>query len=183
MLGIQNPSFALVGDYGGHAVTEGFDKVTLFPIAAALATVPAPDWQAAPILRTEPRAWVETGRQAEYTAGKDTAGPLTLGVALSRELTGSDGVKRSQRVVITGDGDFLSNSFVGNGGNLELGNRLVNWLSHEDAFVNIPARAAPDVQLELTRNLSLAIGLGFLLVVPGLLLATGITIWVKRRKR
>ena len=157
--------------------------MTLFPIASALATSPKGDWHAAAILRTEPRAWAESSRQAEYNAGKDERGPLTVGVALTREVGDDEAAKHSQRIALIGDGDFVSNTFIGNAGNLELGNRLVNWLSHEDAFVNIPARAAPDVQLNLSEARGLVIGFSFLLLIPGALLASGITIWMKRRKR
>jgi len=186
VLGITNPTFAIIADYPQHPVTQGLESIALLPTAAALAAVAPEGWQASPLLRTVERAWAENGALAgnvRYDAGKDTAGPLTVGVTLTREVTGSDGVKRTQRVIVTGDGDFLSNAFIGNGANLDVGNRLVNWLSHQDAFVTIPPRAAPDVSVELTKTSSLIIGLGFLLVVPGLLLGAGLTIWWKRRKR
>jgi ABC-type uncharacterized transport system involved in gliding motility auxiliary subunit len=89
----------------------------------------------------------------------------------------------TQRVAVIGDADFISNAYLGNGANLDLGNRLVNWLSHDDALIRIPPRTAPDTQLTLTPTLSLAIGLGFLAVIPLGLLAAGGTIWWRRRKR
>jgi ABC-type uncharacterized transport system involved in gliding motility auxiliary subunit len=186
VLGIGNPTFAVIAEYPSHPVTQGLDSIALLPTAAALALKPTEGWQPAPLLRTVERAWSETGAIAGsvgYDAGKDIGGPLTVGIALSRERKATDDTQATQRVVVVGDGDFLSNAFIGNGANLDVGNRLVNWLSHQDAFVNIPARAAPDVQLEMTKTSSLVIGFGFLVVIPALLLGSGIVIWLKRRKR
>ena len=82
-----------------------------------------------------------------------------------------------------GDGDFLSNSFLGNGGNLELGMNLVNWLGSDDAYINVPVRTAPDQSLTLSRTAQIGIVFGFLVVLPVGLFASGIVIWWRRRKR
>jgi ABC-type uncharacterized transport system involved in gliding motility auxiliary subunit len=83
---------------------------------------------------------------------------------------------------VVGDGDFLSNSYLGNGGNLDLGLNLVRWLSGDDNLLDIPARTAPDSRLELSRTAGAAIGLGFLFILPLLLIATGLLIWWRRRR-
>ena len=59
-------------------------------------------------------------------------GPLDLGFALSRLSPRPD--RREQRAVVIGDGDFLSNRFLGNGGNRELGQRVFNWLLAATTF-------------------------------------------------
>jgi ABC-type uncharacterized transport system involved in gliding motility auxiliary subunit len=88
-----------------------------------------------------------------------------------------------QRIVVIGDGDFLSNAFLGNGGNLDLGVNIVQWLSRSDALINIPAKTAPDRKLELSPLASGVIGAGFLFVLPLALIGTGAAIWFKRRRR
>ncbi|MGE0081420.1 MAG: GldG family protein [Thiohalomonadaceae bacterium] len=185
LLGIDNATFAVVADYPLHGATEGLDSLTLFPTAAALDVSAPEEWDVSPLLRTVARSWAEAGvleGAVSFDEGRDVAGPLDVGVALARDL-GEGETRRSQRVVVIGDGDFLSNAFIGNGANLDLGNRLVNWLSHDDAFINIPPRAAPDVTLAMTPALSIAMGAGFLLLIPGLLLGGGITLWLRRRRR
>jgi len=89
---------------------------------------------------------------------------------------------KQQRIVVIGDGDFLSNTYLGNGGNLQLGLGLVNWLTHDDRFVTIPSNTRADVSLELTRNGQIAIALGFLVIIPLLLAGSGFMIWFKRRQ-
>jgi hypothetical protein len=155
--------------------------MTLFPEATGLSVQPPKGWEQQVILDTAPSAWVETGSlgsAVRFDAGRDTRGPVNLAVALTRKQEG-----REQRVAVIGDGDFLSNNFIGNGGNLELGMNLVNWLGSDDAFINIPTRTAPDQGLTLSHNAQLAIGSTFLLVLPLGLLAAGIGVWWRRRKR
>ncbi len=184
MLGISNATFIVVAEYPSHPVTDGLTTVTLFPEAHAINTV-SDQWQSIPLLNSLGRSWSETGTMqgsVSFTKDNDIPGPLTIGMLLSRDQ-GKDENKRQQRVAVIGDGDFLANSFLGNGANQDLGSRLLNWLSNDDSFIKIPPRAAPDTQLTITPMLSLFIGAGFLLVIPGLLLGTGFTIWWKRRKR
>jgi ABC-type uncharacterized transport system involved in gliding motility auxiliary subunit len=107
---------------------------------------------------------------------------LTIGMSLARQLE-LDGEQFEQRVAIIGDADFLSNRYLGNGSNLDIGVNLVNWLSHDDRLISISPRPAPDTRLELSRNSQLAIAIFFLLALPLGLLASGMRIWLKRRKR
>jgi hypothetical protein len=86
-------------------------------------------------------------------------------------------------VVVVGDGDFLSNSYVGNGGNLNLGLNLVNWRAADEGLVSIPPRTAPDTELSLSRDNSLLIGFGFLFALPAAFAAAGLGVWLRRRGR
>ncbi|HYE35856.1 GldG family protein [Methylocaldum sp.] len=95
----------------------------------------------------------------------------------------ADKKSSEQRVVVIGDGDFLSNAFLGNGGNLELGLNIIHWLSQNEAFINIPAKTSPDRKLELSPVASGAIAIGFLIALPVGLIGTGAAIWFKRRRR
>jgi ABC-type uncharacterized transport system involved in gliding motility auxiliary subunit len=88
-----------------------------------------------------------------------------------------------QRVAVIGDGDFLSNAFLGNGGNLDLGLNIIHWLSQTEAFIDIPAKTAPDRKLELSPVASGVIATGFLIALPIGLIGTGTAIWFRRRRR
>jgi ABC-type uncharacterized transport system involved in gliding motility auxiliary subunit len=90
--------------------------------------------------------------------------------------------KREQRAVVIGDGDFLSNSFLGNGGNREFGQRVFDWLLEDDALIQIADKGAPDRQLTLSKNALGAISVGFLIALPMLLLIAGAGIWWRRRR-
>jgi ABC-type uncharacterized transport system involved in gliding motility auxiliary subunit len=180
-LGIQDPAVALVTGYPEHPATRDFEQLTLFPQAAALETSVPEGWAAQPLLRTLERTWthigpVEPGRIPERAAA-DRLGPLSIGHALSR-----DGPRGEQRVLVIGDGDFISNAYLGNAGNLDLGLDLVRWAAGEDRLLNIPAKTAIDLELRLSRAALMVIGFGFLLVLPLALASTGALIAWRRRR-
>jgi len=195
LLGINDPRFAIVSQYPQHDITSDFSAVTLYPKATALELKQTSDWQRTVILQTLPRSWSENGElsgQIQYDQGIDTAGPLTIGVAMTRKITSEPAnnadkqphpASREQRIIVIGDGDFLSNTYLGNGGNLNLGLNIVNWLAHDDQFISIPAKAASDVDLQLTATAQTVIAFGFLLLVPLIMAGTGTAIWLKRRKQ
>ena len=186
-LGIADPTFALVVEYPPHPITRNFQNLTLFPRARALEATEKENYIAVPFLRTMPRAWTELGElEGKISFNPDQGereGPLTLALALSRDLNGKDEqARREQRIVLMGDGDFLTNTYLGNGGNLDLGLNIVQWLSHNDQLIDIPAKTAPDTQLQLSSLTLVLIGLGFLVLLPVALLGSGLLIWWRRRR-
>ena len=194
LFGTDDPRVTLVAEYPGHEIVRNFDFNTLFPIAGALTVGDAGEWHATDLLNTLSNTWLERGEVSgtiTYDEGEDLPGPLVLGVALTRWLDDADGGEggeaddggRAQRIVVIADSDFLSNGFLGLAGNLQLGVNVVNWLSGDERLIDIPARIAPDLSLQLSRFAMGAIGFGFLLVLPLLLLGTGGVIWFRRRRR
>jgi ABC-type uncharacterized transport system involved in gliding motility auxiliary subunit len=201
LYGIQNPTFVLVPDYDPHPVTRGLRAFTLFPEAAALehAAEEKGDYRSDALASTLEHAWTETGKisgDVRYDENtQEQAGPLSVGLALYRDLfavTARDGGAADkgerkktgeQRVVVFGDGDFLSNQYLGNGANLDLGLAALQWLAHDDQLLDIPARTTADAVLDMGPVSAIAISLGFLLLLPLLLIVAGVTLWWRRRKR
>jgi ABC-type uncharacterized transport system involved in gliding motility auxiliary subunit len=197
LLGIDDPTFALVSDYPPHPITQRFQQMTLFPSAAALSKNDRNDFEKESLLTTLQRSWTEIGPIAgkiAFDAAKgERQGPLDIGYALTRQINKAGENKTAdpqkletpaeQRIVVIGDGDFLSNAYLGNGGNLDLGINMVQWLSRGDALINIPAKIAPDRTLELSPLASGSIAVGFLFLLPGALLGAGALVWFKRRSR
>jgi ABC-type uncharacterized transport system involved in gliding motility auxiliary subunit len=189
--GLADPSFVALATYPPHAITKNFLLTTLLPQPAALAQLANPAWDVKPILRSSDKSWNETGHIPKAGEAADTirqdadageiAGPLDLGFALSRISPRPD--KREQRAVVIGDGDFLSNSFLGNGGNRELGQRVFDWLLGDDDQITVPDKSAPDRTLSLTQAQLGALSVAFLVALPLVLAASGMLIWWRRRRR
>ena len=183
LYGIDDPSFVLVSQYNRHPVTKGMQTITVYPLAGALTVTEKTEFTAEPILQTVEQAWTESGTiegviKFDENSG-EVKGSLTLGMALSRNLTKGT----EQRIAIIGDGDFLSNTFLGNVGNLELGMRLFDWLTYDDQFIEVPLKTAIDNKLQLTDLAIVIIGVGFLFVIPFVLISSGFFIWRKRKRR
>jgi hypothetical protein len=181
-INLDNPAMALAAGYGAHAALAGFKLVTVFPYAVALESVPMDGWQVEPLVLTAPNSWAERDpleREVSFDAGKEPQGPLKLGLALNR-LT-ADG--RQQRVIVLGDGDFISNAFIGNGGNLEFGQRLLTWLVGDDTLLAVVPITVQDATLTLSSKQLGIIGFGFMLVLPSSLLLTGLLLgWLRNRR-
>ena len=191
MLGLSDPRFALVSDYPKHEITNNIEALTLYPQAVGLKLIPPPGWTSHNLLRTESRSWSETDKivgSIQFNKGKDVAGPFTIGVALTRKTPLLDAqstktLPKTQRIVVIGDGDFLSNAYLGNGGNLKMGINIINWLAHDDDFIDIPVKMATDKNLQLSPIAQGFIGFGFLFIVPLTFAGAGLLIWWSRRKR
>jgi ABC-type uncharacterized transport system involved in gliding motility auxiliary subunit len=177
-----NAAAIVVTKYGSHPVVRNFGDNTVFPQSAGVSLNAPEGWLGSVLMDTRPSSWSETGAidgPIQFDKGRDIRGPLNLAVALTRTLDN----KREQRVIVVGDGDFLANTYIPNGGNLELGMSLTNWLSQDDAFVNIPVKTARDRSLDLSRGGQLAIVAVFLALLPITLVGSGVWIWLRRRKR
>ena len=191
LFGIDNPAFALIPDYPMHPITREMTSLTLYPQASALDVSAPQEWQAEPLLTTLDRAWTEIGPISgtiRFDEDSDERmGPLDIGFVFSRmnnkKDSGDGESSAEQRVIVIGDSDFLSNAYLGNGGNVELGLNLFTWLNHDDQFITVTARTASDVNLELGKTAQIIIGFGFLFGMPLLLLGSGVAIWWRRRNR
>ncbi|HET6914323.1 MAG TPA: GldG family protein [Rhodanobacteraceae bacterium] len=188
-LGIGDPRMVVENDYPPHAITRGFALNTLFPQVAALASTGNAQWAHASILRSSAQSWNQIApidptqpSTIRYDANSgELRGPLDFGFALTRLSPSPD--KSEQRVVVIGDGDFLSNTYLANAGNRAFGERVVDWLLGDDALVALPARGAPDRTMHLTQADLSVVTWGCLVALPLVLLIIGIVIGVRRRRR
>ncbi len=85
--------------------------------------------------------------------------------------------------MVVGDGDFISNTYLGNQGNQQLGVNIINWLTHDDSFIDIPTATAPDAMLVVNETSMILLGTLYLLIIPLVLIGAGVYIWLRRRKR
>lgn len=186
--GLRDPRIVVATRYPTQAITDDFHINTMFPRVAALAALNGAPWKIQPILQSSAHSANQTAafepapvaRGASAAGSGELKGPLTFGYALSRLSPSPD--KRQQRVVMVGDGDFLSNAYLADAGNRAFGERLVDWLLGDDALASAP-RAASDSVLKPTRTQLGVITFGYLLALPILLILLGGWIGWRRRRR
>jgi hypothetical protein len=204
LLGIKHPAVIPVVDYNGAEVSKQMTQQTLFPFATSINRDEEleSNWNYEDFLLSLPTSWLEVDELAgnvvfESDTG-DKPGPLVIGVSLSRSLkqqpeaevgteneseTNEQKQDKQQRIVVVGDSDFMTNAFVGHVGNLDLSTAIFNWLAADDNLVAIKATGAPDTRLNLKPVWLYSLGLLFLIVLPLLLVLTGVAIWYRRRKK
>lgn len=173
-------NWALGAGYPPHAVTHNFNLITVFPYARAIGWEESPEWQHTMLVEAAPRGWV-SNRAAQgkpkFNKDNDVPGPATIALALQRNIN-----DRDQRIVIVGSGSFLANAYSGNGGNLDLGVNMVNWLSNEEKLISIQPRAVKDGAVSLSKTQLGIISGGLLIALPVLLMLVGSVMWWKRRR-
>ena len=174
------PTLAVGSNYARHPITGAFRLNTLFPGSRQIGSAERDGWRITPLLEVAQRGWVETGKLDDkpvFDKDKDFQGPVNIATAFER--TAGD---KQQRVVVVGNGSFLANAFLGNGGNLQLGVAMMSWLTNDDKMIYIPARPAADVQINIDQTLLYLIAFTFLLVLPLVFAITGVVVWWRRRK-
>ena len=196
----------VAAQYPSHAITEGFRVITAYPMARSMTPIEggSNSHTAQPLVNTSQQSWAEadlanlsTGKaQVEFNADKgDKQGPITLAAASSAPATvkpappagnGSPASPDSERtpetrIVAVGDSDFASNMAVGISGNRDFFMNAMNWLSQQENLIAVRPRQPEDRRLTLTADQQNRIMILSLFVIPGLVFATGVYSWWKRR--
>jgi hypothetical protein len=184
-------NWTLGASYPPHPVTRNFNLITAFPNARALGREDSPvqndsegskksaSWQRSTLVEAASNGWVSRTpipKKSSFDKNRDIPGPFSLAIALQRTLN-----EREQRVVVVGSGAFLANAYVGNGGNLDLGINMVNWLTNEEHLITTQPRATLDNAIVLSKNQLSFISIGFVIAVPLMLIGIGGFIWWRRR--
>ncbi len=167
--------WTLGGGYPPHPVTRDFDLITAFPHATALVTDNSTDWSRHTLVEGASSGWVSQRRDMRFDAAQDVPGPFSLALALQR-----NGPQHEQRVVVVGSGAFLSNAYSGNGGNLDLGMNMVNWLAGDEQFITLAPHTAKDGTLTFSKRQLTVFTYGLLLALPLLMIAIGGWLWWRR---
>lgn len=172
-------TFALGTSYGQHAITHGFDYITIFPFARQVGFYENDEWRTIPLVDVAQQGWVEKGSLNEgivFNQDEDISGPVTIAVALTRHVD-----DREQRVVVVGTGHFLANAYLGNGNNLDFGINIINWLVGDEEMMAIQPRPTRDSRLLFSETELTVIVVVFLFILPVIFLLSAVVIWWRRK--
>ena len=183
---------AFASSYGDHAITRNFQLRTLFPEAHEIDAKASDEfgWKVGRLVEVAPNGWLEADlvvnggdkQKVVFDEKKDKRGPINIGVALERVYG-----KKGQRVVVMGNANFLANTFITNGGNLDFGLGIVNWLAGDDKLITIEPMPLKDVNVTIPSDgksvvLAWTVFNGFQWLIPLMVFVLGIWLWWKRRK-
>ncbi len=186
---VNNIASLVISRYRWHQITKDL-PMSLFPGARSVRQgKEAPrDYSvdASVLAETTQAGWGETdlqSRQANLDKDKDIAGPVP--VAMVAEV-GSKALSANEdkaRLVIFGSSAFAANSAfnVASFGNRDLFLNSVNWLTQEEALINIRSKPPTDRTMILTAQRFLLIALSTIVLLPLAVLAVGVSVWWKRR--
>src|SRR6185436_10456299 len=158
-----------------------FTYNTAFPFVRQIATKEENGaWQTTRLVEVAQRGWIENGdlqKDLHFDKDRDVRGPVTVSVVLERKVK-----DKSQRVVVVGTSQFLSNQYVGMLANLDLGTNMLNWLAEDENLISVQPRSRVDTEFTLGRTGLTFIGLWFLLALPAAFLLIGGMVWWRRRQ-
>ena len=178
------PEIPLVSQYGAHAITDGFNVMTFFPLARSISTAEAgPEGLSVTnLLTTGNSSWGESdldSSEASFDPAVDLGGPVNIGLVVTRDIGSED----LARFIVMGDSDFASNGFFSLQGNGNLFLNAVSWLAEDESFISIRPRAPEDRPFNLTESQGRITYYISLVLLPLSILAAGISVWVKRRSQ
>jgi len=194
------PETIFINIYGGHVITRSLDQAQLpviIPLGRSVrATADVAGLTVVELMLTSVDGWGETDLvnldQVEIQED-DIPGPVSLAVAVEAAeddpemdsgellLDEADG-SGDLRLVVVGDSDFASNSQMQNVPNATFLANSLNWLVDRENLVGIPPKAPEQVRLSLTRGELAKISWLVLVGLPGLALALGVGVYMRRRR-
>ena len=185
--------------YGSHPITQSFKDYTVFPQTRTV----EPDGAAkkglevTSLVKTSASSWAETNVDDVFTKGtasldaEDRKGPLSIAVAVTAKLkdlgaepSAGDGKVDEARLVVFGTELFADNQqLVQSRLNGDLMLNAVGWLVGQSELVAIRSRSVRASRAELTGNQAGQVFYLSVLILPQLLIATGIAVWWRRKSR
>ncbi len=173
-------------DLSNHPVTKdlaGNQLPILFALARPLGLGTPQDaaYKAEYLARSSAKAWGErdlTHLDAVQKDPKDVPGPLTLAAAVS-----SDKKDKGTRLVVVGNSEIVADGLIQSGpGNLLFCLNAAHWLLNQEARLAIPPKTAIETHLSLTGSQANFIFISLTFILPALVVALGLYVFLKRRR-
>ena len=183
----SQPFNAISSSYSTSApITQHMTTVTIMPQARSVSiakTLPSAE-TAVPLIMTGANSWGETNlaslqsnQQVSFDPATDVAGPVNLGVSASNAQTGG-------RVVVFGNSVFATDKGFDAYANGDIFMNSVDWAAQQTNLINITPRTPVARVFNAPTQLQfIAILLGSVILIPGLIVAAVISNSIARRRR
>jgi ABC-type uncharacterized transport system involved in gliding motility auxiliary subunit len=181
-LSVDPVELAVADQYAEHAITDEVQGyITFYPTSHSVDFEPVEGITATDLVLTTSQSWAETDldgiNQGQVAFDEtDTLGPINLVAAFENPATGA-------RVVVVGDSDFASDTYVDAYGNRDLSVSIVDWASANENLINLTtAETTTRVLVPPTRAVQLLIfGVGQV-GLPLLIVTIGVIVAVRRKR-
>ncbi len=167
----------IVSDYPYHEITKDFRFATIFPFSRSIDVLS--DFNATVLASTGEYSWSETDFELfnEGVAQReesDKGGPLGVAAVVENSAKG--------RIAVFGSADFVSNIFLEFSGNRDFFLNTLNWVSGDENLISIRPKAVNTGNLTITTKQVNLIFLFTVVIIPAVILSSGLVIWWKRRR-
>jgi hypothetical protein len=186
----QNISAAqvlLITQFGKSVVTTGLDTLPVVLLGATSVEGQAPPgYTLTPLVSTAGDACLRTNLSitSPQCQGSDRKGPFSMAATLAQDNAKAG--SRPVRIVAFGGAAFATDLVASQSspppGNMQLMVNAVNWLAGQDKVINIPARTTTPEAVFLTDAQRQLILIGYPFLLPLLVVAYGVMVYVRRRQ-
>jgi len=177
--------------YSDHPITSRYNVAPFFPVVRSVSEGEAPGARTSWLIKTGDRSWAETDfealRRGEATfEPEDTPGPVSLAAVSEIDPVepspAPDGDEQKAAIVVFGDSDFITNARINLSGNADLFMNVIHWLGKEEKLIAIPPKEKKSTPLVLTAAEARMIFFLPVIVLPGMVLAAGVFVFVRRSR-
>ena len=197
----------VITEYGFHKITDGFNIACFFPTVRSVRSAEAiPDnVNLTELASTSSYSWSDTefrfGQQSppEFNESKDSKGPINVVVMADISIQSSETSKdRDQQtntkpseattsgeqtqLLVFGDSDFASNNYFNLQGNSDFFLNSVNFLAQQENLISIERPKTAGTPFFLSPSQERLLFWVGLLLMPMVVLASGIAVFRLRRK-
>lgn len=183
----NSPLIGVSAAYAAHPISSDLNDrqlATVFPLARSVTADDTPEGvTATALIFTSDNSWGETDIASleagtpEADPAADMIGPITLAVAAENLNTGA-------RIVVFGDSEFFADAFANQFGNGDLMPNAVDWAAGQENLITLTPRETTTRFLLPPQGYVInLLALGSIIVVPFGVLAAGVIVWIRRRRR
>ena len=140
------------------------------------------------LAQTSPNSWAETDlasvfqNQTAKVDEQDRRGPISLAVAVTANLKEMGGEEDgTARLAVFGNALFANNQYIGQYFNRDLVLNTISWLVGEEGLISIRPATLRASRAQFTPEQGNAIFYLSVLILPEILLITGIAVWWSRK--
>lgn len=129
-------------------------------------------------------SWAETNRtlDIQFTPNTDTPGPVAFSYVVLEEKTEADNLQNNKssdtRIIVFTDADFLTNVYIDQYSNAQMGLNIINWLAELDYTTFLNPREIKVERLDLTSKQKRQT-LVLLFLLPFGFAIAGLVVWMK----
>lgn len=131
-------------------------------------------------------SWAETNRtlDIQFDPGIDTAGPVAFSYVVieQKNVTLQSHKLSDTRLIVFTDADFLSNVYINQYSNAQMGLNLVNWLAELDYKTFLSAKETKVERLDLTSKQKRQV-IVILFLLPFILIIVGLVVWLRTKTK
>lgn len=187
----------LTDNFGNHPIVEALAQTrtrVLMRLARTVraATAAPPGWQVSQLVLGSQESWGETNfaglmnSEEPIPDGADPRGRVPLAVAASKgdpeAPAPAPGAPSEPRIVVFGDVDIATDTYLGSGGNPVLMANTFNWLVARQHLIDIEGRKPEQAGMTLAENDYRSLVALVMLLLPGAAVITGVWIAMRRRR-